>query len=418
MGLFAGMKRKRDRSIACPYCMKVLNEDTVVYKCDGIGCTKEVAYKEYSGGMASKMCTEKVKREVERRMEDSADFGEFENQGANPKMLYTEARTEVCRGTLKLSCKLCGKKLPFQIFQFDRCVKICIVGQTYCGKTTYITVMPDVFQQKLSNQFYMEAMYDYDALIEELIRENTSRMQDDKSIVKASNMNLEIPYLWCVTDRMKYKMYKNGKKLKKRNLVYSLMMFDGAGRHYQANMTDVAKKYIGGSDYIFFLVDLDTFPGVQKELGRAVQGENESSTIVKNMANYLREAFGIPAGGKIDKPVAVILTKFDIIKGTSTMSEQRQVAQENNLKFCRGYMRSDMDIVDEEIRSWLESIGEKNRFLADLDVHFSRIRLFSVSSLGHEAKDDGSVGILVPHRVLDPIMWVLSEEDIVHKIEI
>ena len=80
----------------------------------------------------------------------------------------------------------------------------------------------------------------------------------------------------------------------------------------------------------------------------------------------------------------------------------------------KGFDKLDSDAVDAEIRDWLESKGETS-FLDAIDTNFkrNRVRFFGVSSFGQPPTGNGQLGKVVPHRVLDPLMWMLSKEGIV-----
>lgn len=352
MGLFE--KIGGNKTVTCPYCMDVIRKDALKYKCRK--CSTE-----YPTSMKVQSCT-----------------------------------TKNCGGLLELRCPTCSKELPPQIFQFAQYVKFCIVGQPVSGKSTYITVMLKEFEQKLHKKMLISHMNTETLTIQNNNVELLYKLK--KPLVTTVKL---VPQLWQITDRMKYN------KLKGEHKVYSLTIFDGAGEDY-LHMTDEIRRYINGADYIFFLVDTLKLSEVRKQLGMPDIDENASPDLVKGMAQYLRMGLGLPAGKKINKPVAVILTKFDEIM---ELMGNAQITQENDLANSGEYLRSDADAIDSEIRSWLEAIGE-SYFLSALEINFKKMRFFGVSSYGHAPTDDG-IGTLMPHRVLDPVMWVLSEENII-----
>lgn len=354
MGLFD--KFTGNKTVTCPYCMDVLNKDSLKYTCKKCGT-------EYPSSIKVQSCT-----------------------------------TKNCGGLLELKCPTCDKELPATIFQFDQYIKFCIVGQTNCGKTNYITVMLEEFKQKLNKKMLIQPM---NTETSDIQIENYDYLYNQKIELPPTPSGYLKPQLWQITDRTKYSKTKEAYK------VYSLNIFDGAGEDY-LHMTDDIRRYINGSDYIFFLVDPLNLPEVRKQLGIKGVSQNSGEELVKGMAQYLRMGFGLPAGKRIDKPVAVILTKFDMIM---ELMGSAQVTQENDAAYSGDYMRSDADAIDSEIKSWLESIGE-SYFLSALETSFKKTRFFGVSSYGHAPTANG-VGTLMPHRVLDPVMWVLADEKII-----
>lgn len=315
-----------------------------------------------------------------------------------------------------LTCSSCDKRLPREIFQCDKYIKISVVGLTGCGKTTLMTVMLKEFEQKLYDKLYIETMNDYDnpnTLREEYIESLYKKKEALKSTASGAGAAAAAPQFYRIMDMLRYSRIRNSAP------VYSLTILDGAGEDYK-QMEEVATRNISISDYIFYLVDPKGLPKVNAMLGGgAVANEYAGQQMVTNMAQYLRCALGVTGNKKIEKPVAVILTKFDLIKEHMPGMLQGIVGQEKPFEFSGTYIKSDIDAVNKEIRSWLaESKVGENYFLAALDANFSNIRFFGVSSLGGEEKADGKIEALNPHRVLDPLIWVLSKEKIVTRVEI
>lgn len=315
-----------------------------------------------------------------------------------------------------LKCPECGEKLPREIFQCDQYINVCIVGLPGCGKTTFMTVMLREFEHKICDKgLYLESMNDYDDQ-NQLRKQCEERLYKDKKILDATNeydsgkTDDSAPQFYRIKDMLRYN------KIRNRTPVYSLTLLDGAGEDYRG-MKKVAQKHIGASDYTFYLVDSTVLPAVQREIGRQIGDGNNDQQMVNNMAQYLRKTLGAASGQKIKKPVAVVLTKFDVIRDMMQKEGANyRVIQENALDFSGSYIKSDMNVVDKEIRSWLRSKNEQY-FLNAVDANFSNVRFFGISSYGHEAKGE-SVGTLKPHRVLDPIMWVLSDKGIIHRVEV
>lgn len=310
----------------------------------------------------------------------------------------------------ELICPKCSNRLPREFFQCDKYINITIVGLTNCGKTTYMAVMMKEFTRKLCEKLYLETMSDYDdakIINEEYIKKLYEEKRELGSTNKGEKESAAKPQIYRIKDRMR-------NKIGNRNPVYSLTIHDGAGEDCLA-MEPHIQKNIGGSDYIFYLIDSTELPEVKKQLGNSEIEENAGQQMVKNMAQYLRTALGKKGDELIKKPVAVILTKFDVIMD-KMKDMQATVKQEKALAFTGTSMTSDLDCVNKEIRSWLESQQEQ-QFLSALEANFGKIRFFGVSSLGHEIVN-GEVGVVTPHRVLDPILWVLSKEGVIHRVEV
>lgn len=307
-------------------------------------------------------------------------------------------------------CPKCNARLPKTIFQCDRYINVCLVGQVNCGKTVYMTVMVNEFSKKLTDKLHLETMIDYDDHDDDenrrAVEANIRNLYEEKRLPENTHENVCVPQIYQIKDMMRG-------KIGQRNPIYCLTVLDGAGEDYK-KMTDIAKNNIRGADYILYLVDPTTLPAVQRKLGKKTADGRNGETIARNMAQYLREALNLHSSKKITKPIAVLLTKFDVIQ---SMMPGAKVARQNDLIIGKTLMKSDMDDVNAEIRSWFRANGE-TQFWAQLEADFSNIRFFGVSSIGHDVPNKNDVGIVTPHRVLDPILWVMSEERILVRVEV
>ena len=69
-------------------------------------------------------------------------------------------------------------------------------------------------------------------------------------------------------------------------------------------------------------------------------------------------------------------------------------------------------MVDLEIRDWLKRQGE-TAFIDAIDANFKNVRVFGVSSFGNPPDKNKRLAKVRPHRVLDPLMWMLAGEGII-----
>ena len=81
----------------------------------------------------------------------------------------------------------------------------------------------------------------------------------------------------------------------------------------------------------------------------------------------------------------------------------------------KGFVEADSAMVDLEIRDWLARQGE-TAFLDAIDANFKNVRVFGVSSFGNPPDQQKRLGKVRPHRVLDPIMWLLASEGVIPTI--
>ena len=75
---------------------------------------------------------------------------------------------------------------------------------------------------------------------------------------------------------------------------------------------------------------------------------------------------------------------------------------------------SDWHNVDSEIRSLLTEWGAES-FVSQVDVNYTDYSYFAVSALGlnNNPKEDRRIERPRPHRIEDPLLWILKENGVI-----
>ncbi|MBQ7493224.1 MAG: hypothetical protein IJT47_02215, partial [Selenomonadaceae bacterium] len=136
-------------------------------------------------------------------------------------------------------------------------------------------------------------------------------------------------------------------------------------------------------------------------------------SMVNSLANYIRRSCNIAPGKKIDRRAAVVLTKLDTLtEMINGFSSGATILKESPHVQSRGFVDSDSKMIDLEIRDWLTRQGE-TAFLGAIDANFRDVRVFGVSSFGRPPDSRKRLARIRPHRVLDPLMWLLATEGVI-----
>ena len=230
------------------------------------------------------------------------------------------------------------------------------------------------------------------------------------------------PQLWTILDNS-----KKGDKVP----TYALTIYDGAGEdceHIDYTPLDAKiSRYLSGARMLLIVFDPLLLPSVRSELSRetlnaSMATERQTSapanmvSMVNTLANYIRRNCNIPPGKRIDRRAAVVLTKLDalteMINGFASGST---ILKESPHVQSRGFVQSDSEMIDLEIRDWLTRQGE-TAFLGAIDANFKDVRVFGVSSFGSPPNARKRLARVRPHRVLDPLMWLLASEGVIPMI--
>jgi hypothetical protein len=147
--------------------------------------------------------------------------------------------------------------------------------------------------------------------------------------------------------------------------------------------------------------------------------EENSVFIIGNTAALLRRALNVKTNKKIDMNVAIVISKIDLFlkdcfSGKTLMRESPHAE--------KGYFdQRDCDDVDRELTEWLVENGEAE-FINVLEQNFhfrksglmrKKCYLFGVSAFGSAPQPDHTLPQVRPHRVLDPLLWLLSQQDFI-----
>jgi hypothetical protein len=197
---------------------------------------------------------------------------------------------------------------------------------------------------------------------------------------------------------------------------YTFSIFDGAGEDHENILTNSSQcRYIAVSEAIMFLIDPMILQSVQMSLSRDVsqkstgtvgeRGQN-SVNIVNDIAHFIKISCGLKPDALIKIPVAVIFTKMDTLMNDF---KNRPVAMQSPHGVNGFFNQSDARAVDNDIRSWLDASGESSIITA-LRANFSDFRFFGVSSFGSVPITKDRLAPVLPHRVLDPILWLFAKK--------
>lgn len=368
------------KNVICPYCFKQLNYKKIKKYCN--------------------ICGNEVKTNFLQNL-----FRKIPQCGQNG-----------CLGfATELLCPECKKKLPTDYLLYKKYLSFCLLGVTGSGKSNFLTVM---LNELMENQ---DSLWIPSALEEETqVRFSSDRkkLYENKTTLEASPAGVPpFPLLWRIRDKKKM----SGNKIP----TYSLAIFDGAGEDC-SKVDPKISNYIKDSRTLFILLDPTTLTCVKEQIGNSVSFKNSkianigidaSLEMINKLTDYIRSNCDFNPDQLIDKDVAVIFTKFDLIKNMFGESGAAIVTRESKHLKKGAFDKSDADAVDAEIRDWLIRNNE-NKFVNAIETNFKKekVRFFGVSSFGTAPDENGKIDDINPDRILDPFIWMLWKEGLVEEI--
>ena len=316
----------------------------------------------------------------------------------------------------EVECRFCGEKLPLQILFHDKYLSFCAIGMSGAGKSSYLTTL----MHELRGSQLPLSLQAMDTDTTETSMHNEKSVYEDRNCLAGTISGVTPkPQFWTIIDNS-----TSAIKLP----TYALTVYDGAGEDCEkigyTPLDAKISRYISGARTLLIMFDPLILSSVQNEiqpniLKSSIAQERKFSaptnmvSMANSLVNYIKQCLNIKPGKRIESQAAVILTKLDALRETSGgFSPDSRIVHDSPHIKNRGFVDSDSKMVDLEIRDWLIRQGE-TAFLNTIDANFQNVRVFGVSSFGTPPDENKRLARIRPHRVLDPIMWMLANEGII-----
>ncbi|MCD7956984.1 MAG: hypothetical protein LUG93_14800 [Lachnospiraceae bacterium] len=317
-----------------------------------------------------------------------------------------------CSGSftrLKCGYESCGALLPAGLLEYDKYLRFSMIGTIGSGKTSFLTAMLHELRNAENSPWVLSHM---DGMTDRTFQRNDGLMFHQNKTVDSTPPGISPrPQLWQVRDL--------DKQTDTRIPSYSVTIYDGAGEDFEKEIDPVISRYVAGSKVLVILIDPLTLSEAVSEVPEEIREWSSTAehtggaptAMVDNLANYIRACCGISVDRKIDRDVAIVFTKIDIVEGEFRAGVTMQPSPHLEK---RGFDLADADAVDQEIQDWLAA-KHQSAFLKAIDANFvnGRVRFFGVSNFGKPPVGPYRLGTVTPHRVLDPLVWMLYKEGIV-----
>lgn len=298
---------------------------------------------------------------------------------------------------------------------------ISVVGSRDTGKSHFVGVIINELIERISVKFggamegFDDTMTRYKAGAYQKLYLDLQKLDLTKSSVQDVNNGAYRPLIFTL--KLKHKSF-----LKEQIESFTLVFFDTAGEDLNDEDTmSTVNKYICKSAGIIFLLDPMQIPAVRNQLDENIVSRassvdwkqaTRSDDIMSRVSKLIRNDRHMKAEKKIDIPVAAVFSKFDAI--ASLVPEGSSILETSPHCAEKVFDMSDWHNVDNEIKSLLIEWGAES-FMSQVDVNYSNYSYFAVSALGldNNPKEDRRIDRPRPHRIEDPLLWILKENGVI-----
>lgn len=380
----------RARDILCPYCFEPWSTQVAAFRCtsrDDEVCPRVL---DEPLGRLRETPPPSMPRVVECRGSLGRSFAARKGRPVRCG----------CGSATRPVCPNCHSDLP-QRFAEAPSRSMALIGTRAAGKTNFIAVALHELEHRVGPRFNGALMLLDDPTRDRVDKELMPRLYGESAVLDASasartSSKVRDPLVARLT------LGPIG-SASNSNLVF----FDSAGEDLQSlDVLEREARYITQSHGLILLLDPLQIPAVREELGDSVElppVTADAYTMLGRIAGLVREARGLPADKPIDVPLAIAVSKFDAIRPLVAEGHPVFSLPPHDGRFDAAAARSVSAAVQSDLTGW---IGE--RLDGFVRHEFKNASYFGLSALGDNPVGGHLPHGVSPHRVEDPILWMLD----------
>jgi len=314
------------------------------------------------------------------------------------------------------ACDECGEAMTLRIcpgcgFEMDTedmrrgLMSVSVVGSSGCGKSNFIAVLINQLRTEMC-KVYGCTLYPIggDRTMDYYEREYHRPLYEQGICVPSTAQEDLNP--------LTYALLFSG-KAKEAGSSIGLALYDSCGKKLE-NQHEMAahNRSLFGSGGILLLLDPSQLPLI-KDARKAKNMpvlEADAQALLLRAIHLIRNGLSIAkTDDKIPIPIAVCLTKLDIVY--PHLDPASFIADTS--RHLRRPMLNAADIAScsMEVMALLENWGG-GELVRHVQSQFAEYSFFGFSSLGGEPGNQNEVDRISPHRVLDPLLWLLWRKQV------
>jgi len=284
---------------------------------------------------------------------------------------------------------------------------IAVIGSSDSGKSTWVGVLVHEFQRGQVNERFPGMSLD---LLGEESRVRYQRdfdkplFEDGRPLTQTASARISSPEPLMFSLRFR----RDGVFRSARIAPVVTVFYDTAGEDVaRATAMDQLISYLEAAEGIILLLDPLQMPKIRDLVG--VNGTKSRYTdqlhVLNRLGELLRERTAGPVDRRLRTPLAVALTKLDLLP--ESLAPESPLRQPS--KHIGAYDEADGLDVHEEVRAWLHQWYDP-AFDRSTANTFETYRYFGLSALGAPPVDGNHLAPegVHPYRLEDPMLWLLA----------
>ncbi|MCQ2001131.1 TRAFAC clade GTPase domain-containing protein [Arthrobacter zhaoxinii] len=387
------------KATACPYCYAELNVNKVAFRCSGRGAPGRTPCKPVPDP-----------KRGEAFSDGTPVLPAISEPGQQRDLLgKSTASCGNCGGESGIRmCPSCHSILPRGLD--NNSPLFGLIGVRNSGKTVLLSVLHRELVQSVARRF--DAAIDTPGGSTGLARDLA---QYEKDMAReGGSLPRQTPASGTVKKTPAVYEWKYARKGKTASTIFSF--YDTAGEDVSRQETAMMQQYLGQASGVILLLDPFAFPENHEraeQLGAAASDSDTPESALDGITFVLQSAHNVKRNKKIKVPLAVVVSKIDAFFDQIPASHPLRQPSSGSGSFDDDESRTIHDHVMALVANW-----GGDGLLRKLDLEYDNFRLFGVSALGAEPDyRSGSVssrGVL-PHRVADPLLWLMADRGFIPK---
>lgn len=372
----------------CPYCYTEINPRRLAYRCSG----------RHAAGKSP--CA---------KGPDSARQTHFSDSDAYWPVIHGSGAASECpkcgADPGPPMCPECHSLLPAE-YGSDSAL-IGLVGVRESGKTVMLSVLDTELQTTVADRFdaTIDAPGGKSGLARDLRVYRELMLQSEGTLpaqTASSGGAKKSPAVYS------WRYRRKGTLGISRSASTVFSFYDNAGEDFATPDAALSQIYLGATYGVILLLDPFGFPAnVKRASGKGAKvPETGPEAVLDAITLILRTAKGVKRNRKIKAPIAVAISKIDAFFDEIPSDHPLRQPSSSRPLFDETESMTIHDHVGALVDGWGGSA-----LIRKLEHNYTTFRLFGVSALGAEP-DYASARVnsrgLLPHRVAEPLLWLMA----------
>lgn len=374
-----------DNKILCPFCFEEVELKNLWYRCSSSSCLEQGTTKIHI---------------IKNNKPDRKGY----------------CQCDICKKTTSIKvCPKCENNLPHNILDCETEI-ISIVGAKGSGKSYFVaTVLRQIAEKNL-----MSRIGDIST------RWSVKESGEQYKIRFKSKMDSFLPLdgTQLVNDLIKDNppllmemtfLKKSG--FSKKTVTKTFSFFDAAGESFEdSSVLASITPYLGHSRAVILILD----PRQMKDVDDAISGyfpklppvsDISYSEILNNTADVIRDGKRLKTGKKIDIPLCIAFSKWDLLMKTPGLLPDGLVISQQNQQNVMAYDDNLVNQASLEIKSMLLEWAPD--LVKAAEQRFEKVQYFGFSAWGLGATNGVDIPPIASYRVEDPLLWILRQDGVI-----